>query len=161
MGYPKNRKLKPFGLAETPFNPMAGKRFGLGDVTGDIVVMEIVGINHASDDNSEAYYDTILCRRLDRIGDDDTAIRVYKPWLFRRSPFDGQTISEIEYDYNSNYVREACGEVDGVEVEEVQYVTPPYLLGEQILALRVQENWIDLNNAGRCWAVALDEDGED
>jgi len=149
MLMPRLKKLKPFGMLETPFNPLSGKRLKLGDVDGDIAVMDVLDF--------VSLPDSILCRKTDTY-DDGQRIEVYKPYMLRRSPFDGQTVDEIEYVYSDNYSRTATGVEDGEYdgEEEDQFVTPPYLIGEQIIAVKFQFSWIDLNNAGRCWAAEVE-----
>jgi len=149
MLMPRLKKLKPFGMLETPFNPLSGKRLKLGDVDGDIAAMDVLDF--------VSLPDSILCRKTDTY-DDGQRIEVYKPYMLRRSPFDGQTVDEIEYVYSDNYSRTATGVEDGEYdgEEEDQFVTPPYLIGEQIIAVKFQFSWIDLNNAGRCWAAEVE-----
>jgi len=146
---PRLKKTRPFGMQETPFNPLSGKRLKLGDVDGDIAVMDVLDF--------VSLPDSILCRKTDTY-DDGQRIEVYKPYMLRRSPFDGQTVDEIEYVYSDNYSRTATGVEDGEYdgEEEDQFVTPPYLIGEQIIAVKFQFSWIDLNNAGRCWAAEVE-----
>ena len=153
MLMPRLKKLKPFGMLETPFNPLSGKRLKLGDVDGDIAVMDVLVVGSDSND----FGDIILCRKTGA-DDDSQRIEVYKPYMLRRSPFDGQTVDEIEYVYSDNYSRTAEGE-EGGEYEgegEDQFVVPPYLIGEQIIAVKFQFSWVDLNNAGRCWAAEVE-----
>ena len=149
MLLPRLKKTRPFGMQETPFNPLSGKRLKLGDVDGDIAVMDVLDF--------VSLPDSILCRKTDTY-DDGQRIEVYKPYMLRRSPFDGQTVDEIEYVYSDNYSRTATGVEDGEYdgEEEDQFVTPPYLIGEQIIAVKFQFSWIDLNNAGRCWAAEVE-----
>ena len=150
MSVPRLRKTRPFGMPQHPLDPMSGKMLHFGDVSGDIVVMDVIGFDTSSVD----FYDVIWCRKTD-LADDGQRIIVYKPYMLRRSPFDQKTVDEIAYDYAGNFSRTATGVDDGEYdgEEEDQFITPPYLIGEQIIAVKFQEHWVDLNNAGRCWAA--------
>jgi len=93
--------------------------------------------------------------------EDANAATVYvaKPYELRRTPFDGETISGITYTYTSESEREAT---DGVDTE-TQFITPNYVVGNEIYAAKVQGDtgvddptptaivYIELNQ-GRAWA---------
>jgi len=117
--------------------------------------------------------DYLVCRTLDvsnNAGDDD--IKVAKPYLLRRTPFDGETRNGISYTYSSDTEREAD---DGDDTED-QVVVPSYVehgddeTGDEIYAIRAptggtgvvdSENnavsWLDLNVDGRAWAQKAEE----
>lgn len=80
--------------------------------------------------------DYIVCRTWDGSVEGDTDVPVAKPYLCRRSPFDGQTRDGISYEYSS-HVRRTASVGEGEEEEiEVQVLTPLYVAGDEILAVR-------------------------
>lgn len=103
------------------------------------------------------------------LADDAIEVLVAKPYLLRRTPFDGLTRDGIEYTYSSASARIAD---DGDE--ENQVIVPSYVAGDVIYALRGIEdgvlltvqsgddagadlNWIDMNLDGREWAKQYEE----
>jgi hypothetical protein len=97
--------------------------------------------------------------------DSGNQVVVAKPWLIRRSPFDGQVVNGISYTYSGVNRREAW---DGEETTETQLITPNYFNGAVILAVRhdtnvqvtagtnVNAEWIEISNA-RSWAETPEE----
>ena len=132
--------------------------------------------------------DSLVCARVKEVnpdtgmpvakdvpaGQDEETHSIMLPWLLRRTPFDGQTVSGIEYTYTSPTERTAKEVVDEGEPaeEEIQLLTPDYLVreveggaivraGELIYAVQSIEGWVDTNHAGRCWAAIEDDDEEE
>ena len=62
-----------------------------------------------------------------------TPILVAKPWLLRRSPFDGLTRDGITYTYTDSQTRSAN---DGAGTILTEHVTPAYLLDDIIYFVR-------------------------
>lgn len=96
-----------------------------------------------------------------------SAIKIAKPFQLRRTPFDGETITElgISYVYNSDTTRTATLD----EEDEEQLVIPKYLVGFSVIfAIKpivggtgvtwdnmgqdVPVEWLDLNVDARAWA---------
>jgi len=90
---------------------------------------------------------------------DTNTVYVAKVYELRRTPFDGETISGVTYTYASASEREAD---DGVDTE-TQFITPAYVVGSEIYAIKVQGEtgvetaepapilYIEMNQ-GRAWA---------
>lgn len=108
---------------------------------------------------------------------------VAKPYLLQKTPWVGPNPIvvggiTITYLYTDVGRRDAVGIVNGVAVIEDQYITPPYIPGEIIVARSLTTalkypgpdptlndpedpeyqvpsviTWQDTNEAGRCWAV--------
>lgn len=106
--------------------------------------------------------DYMVCKELDEDGNEigDT-IYVMKPWILRVSPFDGQTVNGVTYDYSSNTERDATFGGD----EETQVVTQDYYVGAKIVVgkKKYEEDaggnatqYYDTNDSGRSWAVPLE-----
>ncbi len=117
--------------------------------------------------------DALTCARVASIDEDgwpvavevaeeaeEETVAVMKPWILRRTPFDGEEVDGITYTYTSATEREATDdpEADPPDAEE-QIVTPVYLVrtgeraGELVYAVESLEGWVDINHAGRCWAA--------
>lgn len=89
---------------------------------------------------------------------------VAKVYELRRTPFDGETIGGITYTYASASEREASDGASPPELE-TQFITPAYVVGAEIYAIKVQGNtgvettdsppvpilYIEMNQ-GRAWA---------
>lgn len=96
---------------------------------------------------------------LECVDADTNTVYVAKCYELRRTPFDGETVGGITYTYASASEREAT---DGVDTE-TQYITPEYLAGAEIYAIKVKGDtgvstsepapilYIELNQ-GRAWA---------
>ena len=115
--------------------------------------------------------DYLMCAKVASLDEDQQPVpveaadpeqlyKVWKPWFLRRTPFDGLERDGIEYDYSSDSVRTATPAGGEEEDAETQYVTPSYSLrsetqsGELIHALpSTSGDFLDINIAGRCWAV--------
>lgn len=105
-------------------------------------------------------FDTIICEPyIEADGafstDSDDYVYIAKPYLVRRTPFDGQTRDGVTYTYASNTERTGT---EGAATED-QIIVPPYVIGDHIRAMYVsstlvaeQEHWLDLNNDGRSFA---------
>ena len=124
--------------------------------TQQIRQMEVVGVEGdylicvAKNGSSAAAYDA-------------ARYTVAKPYLLRRTPFDGYTRNAISYTYTSATARTA---VDADEDTETQEVVPAYVAGDVIYATRdvvggtgvtsrdgtTTVTWLDLNVDGRAWA---------
>jgi len=90
---------------------------------------------------------------------DANTVYVAKVYELRRTPFDGETIGGVTYTYASASEREASGGFD----TETQFITPAYVVGAEIFALRVMgetgvataTQYIEMNQ-GRAWAYDPD-----
>jgi hypothetical protein len=102
--------------------------------------------------------DYLICHTWDGTDEGAVDIKVARPYLLRRTPFDGYTRNSITYTYVSDVERTAAksGETDITEL-----VTPSYQVGDVIYAIRdirggtaVEDapNWLDCNVDGRAWA---------
>lgn len=91
-------------------------------------------------------------------------VYVAKPYELRRTPFDGETIGGVEYTYVSASERTASDGASPPE-EETQYITPSYVVGAEIYAVRpATETGVETTdsppeaitliemNQGRAWA---------
>ncbi len=121
--------------------------------------------------------DYLMCARVTGLDEDqqpipvdpgeeeETLFKVWKPWLLRKTPFDGKTRDGIEYTYDVHEVGKRVAENEEEE-EETQRVTPSYSLcnteegnehaGELIHAIASPGGWQDINTAGRCWAAVFE-----
>ena len=140
---------------ETNLTPKDRHKRGL-NVTGSIVRqfrVKSVGNDH------------ITCRTWDGTTEGDTDVKVAKPYLLRRTPFDGETRDGITCTYSSACERQAS---DGVDTED-QVIVDSYIADDIIYAIRVivggtdttvsDEDimWLDLNVDGRYWAKVYAE----
>lgn len=114
-------------------------------------------VEDASDDG-----DTVTCKRS---SSGEGRLKVWRPWLLRRTPFDAEVRNDIAYDYTSNTERIARRQdVEGNETTENQIIIPRYVQGDVIYAARgvlateSREEWIDLNVDGRFWARKSEND---
>lgn len=68
-------------------------------------------------------------------------VYVAKPYMLRRTPFDGVAGGGVAYEYSSSFAanqqRIATSVANPSEVE-TQYITPTYTAGEEIYAVKVQ-----------------------
>lgn len=151
---PPVKRVFPFGFPNTPFDPSKGKHYSLSN-DKQFYVLNILYI----------YSDVLLCLDLQN----QLAI-IAKPYLLRRSPFDGETVDGITYTYDTSVAGKRSA-TDGVDTES-HLITPDYVVGEEIVAIRNDANvylyadtdgqpanapakarYIDMNTGGRCWAV--------
>jgi hypothetical protein len=88
--------------------------------------------------------------------------QVYKPQILRYSVWNGATLTYLDgttrsynaTSLNARYQRRATW--NGGASTEVQYITEPYYLNEWIWLLKTQDdNYIDINQAGRSWAALV------
>jgi hypothetical protein len=94
------------------------------------------------------------------------SVRVAKPYLLRRTPFDGKSRAGITYYYDSAYQRRAYDEDNHTET---QIIVPPYVAGDTIYTTRSVvggiaitpagqpqgiTEFLDLNVAGRYWGAS-------
>lgn len=92
-------------------------------------------------------------------------INIAKPYILRRTPFDGKTITyqsqEVSYSYTGSNRRTATSD----DEEEAQVIVPEYFADDEILAVcgicgltgQADIFWEDLNTAGRMWALTVEE----
>ena len=73
-----------------------------------------------------------------------TAIEVAKPWLLRRTPFDGGSRDGVSYTYTSDQQRTAISGPD----TRIEHVTPGYLIGDVVYCLRTVLGATGVENAG-------------
>ena len=91
------------------------------------------------------------------------SVDVAKPYLLRRTPFDGETRDGITYTYSSDSARQGD---DGANTED-QVIVPSYVVNDIIFAVRnpvggtgvddgespaTNITYLDLNLDGRAWA---------
>lgn len=104
--------------------------------------------------------DHLVCRSLGADGAIyGSDINVAKPYLLRRTPFDGLARNSITYTYSAANVRLADDDTD----TETQVIVPSYVVGDTVYGVSVQPDagvvvdgaalrFIDLNLDGRAWA---------
>lgn len=118
--------------------------------------------------------DHLECVYWDGEDEGDDTILVMKPWLLRRTPFDGKTRWHVSYDYTSDHEREATDTLSNET--ETQVIVPRYVVeadggdagpdtiyaiatvvGGLSQAADYNDNnklgWLDLNVDGRAWAT--------
>jgi len=151
------RQSRPFRHIRTPFDPRTGKYFPLMgedyDDEGLAALNQFLKIFVVID----TFPNSLKC--LSKTTGE--AIMIAKPWLFRYDIFNGNTINEIAYVYQSANIRTATINDDsGDTIVETQRLTPDYIRGEDIIATPAEIPltdgtcyWIDINSGGRCWAV--------
>jgi hypothetical protein len=106
--------------------------------------------------------DFLYCYTWDGTTQGTELIAVALPYLLRRTPFDGLTRSTYTYAYTNNIERVSTADDD---TEETQQITPAYIAGDEILAVRYIKgntvayddydaliSWEDMNTDGRQWA---------
>ena len=88
-------------------------------------------------------------------------ILIAKPWLLRRTPFDGGMWNGISYTYTSDQTRQATKGPDS----EIQHVTPEYVVGDiiycagqlyggsSVIVSGQLLTALDMNVDGRAWAA--------
>ncbi len=88
-------------------------------------------------------------------------IQVAKPWVLRRTPFDGQIYNNFAYAYIDEQTRDATDQSPPRKTER-QYTTPSYLINAIIYCARIVRGGcgvseslraLDLNVDGRAWAT--------
>lgn len=77
-----------------------------------------------------AFPDHLVCRTWDGATQGDEDVLVAKPWLLRRTPFDGQRYGGIDYVYSTPTQRAATL---GEETEH-QIIIPRYIVGDILKA---------------------------
>lgn len=102
--------------------------------------------------------DYLVCTEAGDTSSAPTYIRVAKPYMLQRTPFDGKTRDGISYVYDSESERTA---IDEAYEEEDQVIVPSYVPGDYVLAAFSPSGgtgvadapmWIDLNVDARAWA---------
>ena len=99
--------------------------------------------------------DYLICRAIDANGVVTASdINVMKPYLLRRTPFEGNTVNGVAYTYSGNATREADG-------SETQKITQDYYAGALIYTMKtnitvevttgVFVQLIDTNFDSRAW----------
>jgi hypothetical protein len=110
--------------------------------------------------------DYVLAAEFDGVTAGTLSIPVAKPWLLRRTPFDGESRDGITYTYGGSASRE--GVDDDTSETETQLVVPSYVVGDVLFAIRTLRGtgvtwspvagvtdpvlWLDLNIDARAWA---------
>lgn len=116
----------------------------------EIAQMQIVGVAG----------DYLQCRKYSGTSASGPTVSVAKPYLLRKTPFNGASRNGISYSYTSDVSRTASlsGET------ETQVVVPSYVVGDIIYAIKGVVggvgvtltagtiSWLDLNVDGRAWA---------
>lgn len=106
------------------------------------------------------YADLLVCRTWDGADEGGEDVLVAKPYLLRRSPFDGQTRDGISYAYTSHFERTATLD----EETEDQVIVPSYVEDDLIYGISNIEGgtnvtnaeFLDINADGRAWALGDD-----
>ena len=89
-------------------------------------------------------------------------VAVAKPYSLQQSPWDGQTVTlngqAVTFAYTGLGQRNASGlDSFGNSITEPQIIVPDYVLGDVIAVFKTGNgyaaDYIDLNNAGRAWAM--------
>ncbi len=127
-------------------------RFPLGSGSG----IGQFQISSVGNDYISAYpYDNIT-------GAGSTAVYIAKPWLLRRTPFDGHSRNGISYSYSIDGLSRTASRSG---ISETESITPSYQVGDLIYAAQnptgfplvisgsppITITWIDLNADGRSW----------
>lgn len=133
-------------------------------VSGGSSIVELVIVSE--------FGDYLECQTIVTSGDPVT-VYVAKPYFFRKSVFDGNTINGITYAYSLE-----TGTINGdrlassADYTETQILTPKYYPDDRIIAISYATGlqtditetgqteptsivWLDLNVAGRAWAVDI------
>jgi hypothetical protein len=111
--------------------------------------------------------DHLVCRTWDGSTEGVDDINIAKPYLLRRTPFDGQLVNGKTYTYTSNTERN----VDDGANNEDQLIIPRYtdpsqptIYAATSLALPIDVEvgglkliWVDINADGRAWARKFEE----
>lgn len=136
---------------------IAGRAFGKAPIA------KIVRLRSESDDY-------LICT-----DENDDLIKVAKPYILQKTPWDGKEINRLKYKYQSAGQRTVTSEraLGGGETSEslieTQLVTPSYgyvpdgdFEGEQLTVIAGETGiqgveYMDINTAGRCWAVVDEE----
>lgn len=114
------------------------------------------------------YSDYLECQTIVTSGDPAT-VYVAKPYSFRRSVFDGNTVNGISYTYipvlDGSEIADNYRQAGDGNEYEIQRITPAYYQGERILVVDgvntgvvvddILLTMVDINFSGRCWAVHI------
>jgi hypothetical protein len=102
-----------------------------------------------------SYGDLLICRAWSGTVEGNANIYVAKPYLLRRTPFDGKTRNGTGYVYASDTARTATA--GGSSITE--YVIPYYVVNDILYACAfravfgaITVNYLDVNADGRAWA---------
>jgi len=141
-----------FGRTNHPINPLTGKFLHFAKDGGEVQLKILTVVSE--------HYDYLICSD----GKDEN-ILIAKPWHLRRAPFTS-TVDGIDYTWSTIGERDAD---DGSD-SETQIITPSYIVGEELICLRIKGEritiynddasesieieWQEINSAGRCWAVS-------
>jgi len=166
----RTQAKKPFRPTENPFPEKKEFRLGtyrITEVLDDYLVCE--GFDPMAKNPASEYTPSTI-----------THIKVAKPPLLLRTPWDGNSVvidgTTYSYEYSAAGVRTKTWEDDeAVEQEEEQEILTPYFEGDLIIAIRASKNtwqdgmvvndvlvkdeggavlsWVDLNVSGRHWDV--------
>jgi hypothetical protein len=99
---------------------------------------------------------------LDCITLNGDLIKVAKPYLLRRTPFDNKTYNGVDYAYSSASERVGTQTIGGKQVIETQIITPDYVVDDIISIKKIANplvigndryHWEDKNTDSRAWAV--------
>jgi hypothetical protein len=107
---------------------------------------------------TEVNDDDLTCERSDT----GATITVNKPYHFRVSTFDGQTIGDITYTKVTAQRRQASGTITFTYGEELfatenQRLFPAYTVGDELaVGLLPGDAFVDLNVDGRLWVRETD-----
>lgn len=129
----------------------AGVVYGLFGASGGTQQVRLISVDD----------DYLVCKTLDNslnLGSEE--LRVAKSYKLRRSPFDGETLNGLTFNYTSSVQRTVTTTLGS---SQTQYVIPAYRAGTDILYITtsmtsVEDDlgdfckYIDLNTDGRGWA---------
>lgn len=116
--------------------------------TGRIVMMKIDSVGD----------DTLTCHLFDGVHDDTTPVTIFKPWLLRKSPFNGNTYTRygrlITFTYSSNIQRTVTYSDGTLPYEEK--IFPPWDVGQIVYAYQTFATF-DIPGDLVLQTVAIDE----
>lgn len=99
--------------------------------------------------------------------DEAEDVLIAKPFMLRKTPFDGQTVNSITYAYDEDDENKRIATEDGEDREE--YLRPAYYVGEEITIARIPQEitvendsgaeielrYVDANTSGKSWVESL------
>ena len=86
--------------------------------------------------------DFLVCNSWDGTNQGTDDINIAKPYLERRTPFDGETRGSFDYTYSDDVTRES----DDSSTTEDQTITPDYIVGDVVYAVRGVEGGTDVED---------------
>jgi len=177
---PLDANQNPFGFSETPFDPITGQRYPLDAFAQPTFREFLVYQEHHNhllcktfetrDIDDDIFYYIAKPFNLRTIipkdEDGEWVEESEEPYEF----------NDVEYTYYRDYPNKRLAQdPDSNYFDEIQYITPDYYEGEVITAVRMNTGvlrelydgdgdlmverrileWMDINTAGRQWAVTI------